>query len=65
MIQLVAAGISLIVAGALVIGTKAGRKLEKRAKSALVMKILGNLGQILFVIGILCIAAGLANLYYG
>ena len=66
MMTLVITGIFLVAVGVLIMGAKMGRKLEVRVKkSLLVRKIVGNVGEIFFVAGVLCIVAGLANLYYG
>ncbi|NYZ77475.1 hypothetical protein H0O02_04140 [Candidatus Micrarchaeota archaeon] len=66
MMSLVIAGISFIVLGVLIMGTKINRRLEMRTKKSFLMgKIAGNLGEILFIVGIVCLVSGVAKLYYG
>ena len=66
MLPLIICGVLLVLIGTLLIGTKAGERLElRRRNSFLAKRIVRNIGGILFIIGIICIAAGLANLYYG
>jgi hypothetical protein len=65
MISLVIAGILLAAAGALVKGAKISTKFVMSSGKPLYGKLAGRLGEILFVAGIACIAAGMLNLYYG
>jgi hypothetical protein len=65
MLPLIICGVLLVLAGTLIIGTKTGRRLELRPGSLLVKRIARNIGAILFILGIVCIVAGLVNLYYG
>lgn len=57
-------GIVLVIAGSLVKGAKVEQKLRMRSGGNPVLeKISGNLGVIFFIIGMICIMAGVAGLY--
>jgi hypothetical protein len=57
-------GIVLVIAGSLIKGAKVEQKLRMRSGGNPVLeKISGNLGVIFFIIGMICILAGVAGLY--
>ncbi len=65
MLSLIIAGLVLIAVGSLITGMKFDRGLELRLKGVPVIeKISGRIGMILFIIGLLCVIAGVADLYY-
>jgi hypothetical protein len=65
MLSLIIAGVVMIAAGSLITAMKYDRRLGLRFKGVPVMeKISSRIGFILFVAGLLCVIAGVANLYY-
>ncbi len=59
-------GLIFIIVGALIRGLKFDLKMRDRFEgNPFMQKISGNLGAVFFVIGIILLLAGLADLYYG
>jgi hypothetical protein len=65
MLSLILAGLVMIVAGSLITRMKFDRKLEIMLKGVpIAERVAGRTGLILFIIGLLCVIAGVADLYY-
>lgn len=65
MMPLIITGIIFIIAGSFIMGMKLDRRLKVRTKRMpFIEKIASNIGVLFFVIGIVCLIAGVANLYY-
>lgn len=64
--MLIMTGFVFIVAGFLIEGVKIDQKLRERLRgNRVVEKVSGNIGIIFFVVGLVLVIAGVADLYYG